>query len=353
MNADIDVYGNFEGGNPQDPNSIKLLGAAEFAVYPFSEDEDPVYKFRLDVVIANNGGENAGVHLAVHWGDEEFIGYRNVVYLRSGPGSWRAHEGRVVGDVVEFELDVAAGETHVTLNPVYGYGDYLSCVRRCEKAGVWNTELMARTGQGRDIWLFERAGKRAKPTVLILARTHPYETAGSYCAEGILFEIERNGPSRFGDANLFVVPMVCADGVAGGMCKLDRVGGEDLARSQNTTHPVIGSQFELVDRIRPDFVIDFHNWMIPDRDGLFYERPMWMRSFARRMNRRNKTTRRWNIGSRHILFPRQPDGVKAYAQRRWRSRCMTVEFPWRGREIEQVRGLGVDALSVLINMIGR
>jgi len=29
MSADINIYGNFEGGKPQDPDSIKRLGAAE------------------------------------------------------------------------------------------------------------------------------------------------------------------------------------------------------------------------------------------------------------------------------------------------------------------------------------
>jgi len=37
MEHDLNVYGDFDGGNPQEPGSIVRLAEDEFAVYPFSE----------------------------------------------------------------------------------------------------------------------------------------------------------------------------------------------------------------------------------------------------------------------------------------------------------------------------
>jgi len=351
MEHDLNVYGDFDGGNPQEPGSIVRLAEDEFAVYPFSEDGDGTYKFRLGVVIANNRAQPARINLKVHWDDEEYIGYRDVVYIRSSNGPWRACKGNIDGGSVELEVDVPVGRTHLTLNPAYGYEDCLDCVRSCQTSHFLTTEVLVRTVAGRDVWLVKRGGHRSQPTILVLARTHPYETAGSFCVEGILRQMERNGKLSFRDTNLYVIPMVCADGVVSGMCKLDRVGGDDLALSEDMTHPVTRAQCELVDAIRPDFVLDFHNWMIPDYDGLFYERPMWMRRFTRRMERRVQAPKPWQLGTRWRFFARRPNGVKAYAQRRCRSRCMTVEFPWRARTPDQMMRLGVDTMDVLTELI--
>ena len=50
---------------------------------------------------------------------------------------------------------------------------------------------------------------------------------------------------------------------------------------------------------------------------------------------------------------REPDGVKAYAQRRWGSRCMTVELPWRNRTVGDMMRLGAGALDVLTELVER
>ena len=61
------ITGTFEGGNPQNPQSIVHSGENTFAIHPFSEDEDPIYKFRLDVKVLENGGASQRVKLRIHW----------------------------------------------------------------------------------------------------------------------------------------------------------------------------------------------------------------------------------------------------------------------------------------------
>ena len=63
----IQIFGNFDGGNPQDPKSIIQTSPNAFTIIPYSEDNDPSYKFRLDVNVENNTKETMKLHLSIDW----------------------------------------------------------------------------------------------------------------------------------------------------------------------------------------------------------------------------------------------------------------------------------------------
>jgi len=349
----LHITGSFEGGNPQDPESIVLTDKDTFLVQPFSEDGDPIYKFRLDLKAVSNSDEQQRVNLRICWKDEEYAKYRTRLFANSGNSDWECHEGRIEGDTVVFELNLSVAETHLTLNPKYDYQDYLAMVDRAGQSSEISNRLITRTDEGRDVRLLTTPEKNADLRILMTARTHPYETAGSYCLEAIVEEILGQKTDFLRGVQLFVIPMLCPDGVSNGLCKLSRVGGEDMARSENTNDGLVSSLFSVIDEIRPHFILDFHNWMLPDRNGIFYENPRWMRRFARSVDRCGHGDREWTLGVHRKFFAKRPQGMKAYAKSHYGTRCMTIEYPWFGRSVKEMKKLGIDTAKTLVQMLTR
>ena len=95
-------------------------------------------------------------------------------------------------------------------------------------------ELMGKSREDRDIHLV-RIGKvdRTLPNFLIQARDHAYETAGSYCVEGIAdFLLSGNELASYilSKFNVYILPMTSVDGVYNGMSRLTWERGANLNR---------------------------------------------------------------------------------------------------------------------------
>lgn len=343
------ITGSFAGGNPQSQENIVALGGRSYAIFPYSEDEDPVYKFRLDLKVSRDSSDTGDIALVFDWKEERFSEYRSRIFVKFPGEEWVCRNGLCDGSQVTLSLDPPSGETYLTLNPKYDYQDYLDLVHRFSAAGDLEKELVYTSRSGREVWLLSSRVPDDSLRILVTARTHPYETGGSYCVEGFLESrvLGKNGPPP----KLFILPMLSPDGVCDGLCKLSQAGGEDIARSSNREDPLVDRLFLLIDRIRPHFILDFHNWMLPHENGLFYESPRWMRKFVRVLERKGHADRRWRLGTRRRFFPETPSGVKAYAKQKYGTRCMTVEYPWFGRTIHQMKALGADTVATLTELL--
>ena len=195
MRDTIQITGNFDGGNPKDPDSIIQTGPNSFTVIPFSEDNDPNYKFRLDIKVFNHTADIIKSDLSIDWQEPKFNPLRDYVYLKhvSDP-DWTYVPMRVNGSKTEGQINFRPGETYVCLHPKYSYGDYLRFVSAIEESELIKKEKIGLSAEGREIWMVKIGGEieHARKKIMLVSRIHPYETAGSYCIEGIVNHFSKN-----------------------------------------------------------------------------------------------------------------------------------------------------------------
>jgi hypothetical protein len=349
----ITIRGDFDGGNPQQRDRIIRLSEKEFIVYPFSEDEDPNYKFRMDLKIQNSAQSARTVSLTVDWQTEKYMEYRDYIYVnRFGGEDWHFHPAKIQKTKSIHDLPVGPGESYLCLHPRYNYEDYLNFVGSIPESGFVEKDLLGLSQEGREIWCFKISDShdKRKSNILGVARIHPYETSGSYCAEGIIgayadpTEKMKRVLEKY---NIYIVPMISPDGVYHGFGKLTSWAGVDLSKQVEEKDASSVLLKSLIDTIKPSVYMEFHNWMFKDSDGIFYLNAINSYRFIVRMPSQTRYGKNWKPMLRRKIFSFFPTGFKKYCKEKYRSICVCFEYPWFNRDIPAMRKLGASTLSAI------
>ena len=347
---DITVTGDFDGGNPREPNRFIRQGDNRFIIIPFSEDGDANYKFRLDVNFHNKASAPQHIQLLIDWQDLQFNKLRNHVYIRNdNDENWVYRPMHVQGSTAAGDLLLLPGITSVSLSPRYSYRDYIGTVSQLPKETFFS-KVIGKTPNDREIWAIEWNPCKSLPEarIVIVARIHPYETAGSYCMEGIIKYLcklkAHNAPQRIKNKAVYLLPMANPDGVSLGLCKRSDVDGVDMSKSLNFNEPPLQYIKSWLDDIGPDIYIELHNWMLPDLDGIFYMNRIQVRQFLKRFPSQYRFGKVWRIFLKNYFFSTERLGLKKYCCDRFRSKTAVLEFSWKNRSIRDMQRLGVASL---------
>ena len=368
MADSIEIYGNFDGGNPQDPNAIIQTGPNAFTIIPFSEDNDPNYKFRLDLKIFNNSSDTIILDLTIDWQEPRFNHLRNYIYLKhSDDADWFYHPMQVNRTQAMGTIEFQEGETYVCLHPKYNYLDYLHFVAGIPENDIIKKEKIGLSPEGRELWLIRIGAEteRTRKRIMLVSRIHPYETSGSYCIEGIVNHFIENlshfsnppapssnlpFPFNASPFTVFLIPMANPDGVYNGLCKKTALHGIDLSKEKDGRNGVWRIIAELVDSIRPAVYCEIHNWMYPDLDGLFFLNRYEAWRFTRNFPSQASFKKRWKVFLKKGFLRQHPGGFKKYCRDNYNAVTMAVEYPWFLRTTDNMKNLGVMTLKGLINL---
>ena len=362
FNNKISISGNFDGGNPKDPNNIIQTAPNSFTIIPFSEDNDPNYKFRLDAKIINRSAVTRKVKIHIQWQEDTYNTLRDYVFLKNAKSDWRYLPAHLNGTESVIELDFPPGETYLCLHPKYNYQDYVDFVSSVPESELIKKTLVGRTAEGRELWMIKLSTKQspAKKKILLTARIHPYETAGSYCIEGIVdYFTNHNSPFKTQNSKLkialspftfYLIPMANPDGVFHGLCKKTAITGIDLAKEMNSSEPTWAALKEVIDAVRPHIYCEIHNWMHKDSDGIYFLNWLQAKRFVKNMPSQESFGKRWRTMLRKKLFAISPLGFKKYCKEEFGSTCLCLEYPWFGRTVEDMKKLGIDTLMALTKM---
>jgi len=272
----IQVTTNHEGANPQDDRFVEQTGPLSFTVTPQSEDGDSNYKFAFDVVIENSGKEPVEVALTIDWDEPPdvgtmYMGARRSLFLGSG-NAWSEVAGRLHEDMAHFSLPVPPGKHHACLSPPYTSEDLRAFFERAEHLSGTQHIVFGHTAEGRPLEALVLDALNGQESVLlVLGRGHPYETAGSYCVDGVLELLRgKEGAAMRAHRRVILAPVMNPDGAAHGLCKRTTLGCDITHEGRGYDDPTARAVVELVEetiQAGHGALWDVHGWMIA-QDGM-------------------------------------------------------------------------------------
>ncbi len=324
-------------------------------IWPYSEDGDGNYRFRFEVNLENYGLEARKLKFTLDWQEERFNELRDYILIKHElDPDWSLIPMSVCGSRTKGTVEVRPGQTSMSLHPRYSYSDYLEFIKGIKSVGeLVTSEKVGISDEGREIWMLKIPfeGKRDDRKIVLVARIHPYETAGSYCMEGIVqhFLAQKPGSSNsdLAGTDIYLLPMINPDGVHNGLCKLTREGGADLSKVVDSDDQSSRTLKAVLDRIRPHVYCELHNWMIPDFDGIYFLNWYQAWRFIKNFPNQRAYGKNWKVTLRKRFFSIRHQGFKRYCKKRFNSVSLCLEFPWRNRGCSEMRDLGVHTIRAL------
>jgi hypothetical protein len=369
--GEIVVMAEFDGGNPQCSSDIVKVDDTTFRIYPYSEDCDDNYMFRVDIKVCSSHLQTKQITLLMEWRAwqaERYMADRDTFFCKHEDGEWELVRGSVEKNVTTLRLKVQPGETMVCMNASYNYDALQGYIRSLHGNPFVTTAIAGFSQENRNIWCLEltddKVPEERKIKLMMITRVHPYETASSYCAESIIAHLLSEDPSVKGMMAKFIfymIPMPNPDGVYNGLCKLTRVNGFDFSHGNILTCRDRAGRtlLDLARQIRPQFVLDIHSLMDRERDQIGSSDERLLRAFMEAMPDQVDVGRRWTILLRRYEAPAEPPDERlhysftSYCVEELGATSFVLGFSWFDRSFEKMEWTAIKAFNVLTAAIMR
>jgi hypothetical protein len=294
----------------------------------------------------------------IDWEEPSYMHLRTSLhYARLGSSDWRVLPGVVIDETrCEFIFDQPPGTYEISLLPTYGLERMDRLAEDFGDRG--EVRVVGRTDEAAGVHSFRLGGvEGSRPVIVAVGRVHPYETAGSYCLEGVIRRYAED-PEYAGlltrTFDWIVVPVASPEGVRKGFCRYSGSGGQgyDNCREVGPDDPFVHLMSELRTKETVAGYLDIHNWMHQDRDGISYANCLDMLRFQRRLNARRPHDKPWRGTRGRMCMARKTRGVMRVMQRAG-AFCLALEYPWGGRTVEDMAQLGQASALAFAGLVER
>lgn len=364
-----------DGGTPRRASRITPLGDREFRIAACAEEEESPLRHavsRLDLIAVNPGDRDRTVTLHLDLSgdgkrkklDHDARGFggmlkRDYLYVQEPGKPWRRVDGSVDDWTCTVSFTAVPGETRIGLSPWYPFEDYRTYMGSLPRHPHLAKAVAGKSDGGREIWELTitdpsvPAGEKRR--IFWHAREHAYECFSSFAMEGLVaFLLSEEAAEIRRRYAITLHPMTNVDGVARGY---EYRWSYDFPKPRGTATAAV--TWGAIDRLRPDLVITWHNWIAPrDGDVVFYTddeagtptRRAWD-LFTQRFPSPRAVGHRWLDETNPIRYnwagrSLSEDNVHQYAMKRYGSRVWGWEMPWWGRDagdpLQNARKHGAD-----------
>jgi len=357
----VDIQVGFDGSCPHFAKGVKKMGRNRFVLFPGvrrskGESEEKVGAgSRLYVRAVNSGSRPAAVQVVADWETPQRTEHHDLGYTRhETQNEWTMIPGWRDGARVEYRLSLPPGVTELALYPEYNVAAVTAFVDALKAQGV-SVDILGRSREKRPLYLISLPSPNPKARNFFLqVRDHAYETAGSFCVEGIV-EFLRSGEelaaflrSKF---NVFICPMTNPDGVYNGLSRLTWERGADMNRlitKPDAAHDALKAAHE---RIRPFAFMNIHNWTHKFMDGLLANEEQIATLVRQHMPDDHAHFKRWMVETSLEFLRKQRASFCPDEWKSWKNYCRdqfgaagcTFEFPWFALNTADMRRKGRQA----------
>jgi hypothetical protein len=369
-------------------NSLKIItgfdGAAPFSADGITEKENGTFEARpswrpspgiseealgsgsrFSIKVQNSSDTEEIFRCHINWQDEEKKRLRHhdwVSVLFPGAEDWTMRPAGVDDSGARISLPLPLGITHIGTSPWYGYETAINYLN--SKAGIFSSQYrsIGKSEENRDIPLLlidDSKGWKNKEDFLYMGRNHAYESAGSYCAEGMIDFLLSDDPlAEYFRAKyrFHFLPMTNPDGTHNGMSRLTAPQGADLNRCRKQNDAAWQALKDYVDESKPTLLLNIHNWMIKTKDGLLANTKTFAENFMELMPDQHEDGHKWLVEWNELFLtriqkqkcPEESESWKNYAQEKFNATCLTLEFPWFNRTTKRMKEIGKKALTAFL-----
>jgi Zinc carboxypeptidase len=360
----IKVISGFDGSCPHFEAGVKQNSSSSFTLFPgyrreegFSEENSKQGGSRFYTKIENLHTRPKNINIIADWGIDKRTAHHDQGYIRFYGEEWQAVTAiKLNATQFKYEFSAMPGITELALFPEYNYNDCQVYIEKLKAAGV-DTKTIGQSEDGRDIWIINllSSNHNAK-NFFIQARDHGYETAGSYCIEGMTELLLSDMPiSRYlrGKFNFHIIPMTNPDGVFRGMSRMSREKGADMNRVHTTPDKAHDILRKTLDEICPKVHMNIHNWTNKYVDGLLANDIGIAQKILQHFPDDHANFKRWRIETTEEYLkanklddvPEKNKSWKNYCKENFDSYAVNFEFPWFAMLPKQMKNKGKKALS--------
>lgn len=293
-----------------------------------------------------NSGPQRQIGIRLRWAEFTCMQFRGFAYLKER-GRHKLVTGSLMPTATAYRLDVPPGVSHFGAVPWYSNEDadrFMAGVCR-EVKGAHVIDI-GHTKEGRPIpclVLGARGGRPRKRHVVLVAREHATETAGSFAIEKVVRHLTRTpqGKRLLQSFVFHVLPTANPDGVAHGR-KLPQEAPIEVSdlhyAGMTSSDPTCLAVREYLLASEPAGMVNYHGYLDPVPEVIFYDRSDGMAMLD------------------HLL-QRKSDREAPVCYAKWQARdtrtmpghCAThfgtvvglFELPWTGRTVRAVETLGL------------
>lgn len=362
----IEIITGFDGSSPADKSSIETPPSHnKFIIYPNKRKLNAgrnwlePFSSRLSVKIANHGKRFVKTIITVDWQVEDHMQHKDFGYVKEdNREEWMMIPGKRKNNKTEYLLQLSPGITHLGLYSDYSYGQYLNFIKTLESKGA-KVSLSGKSRQKRNIYLVEFCRRQKDlPSFLMQMRDHPYETAGSYMAEGIVeFLFSDSALSNYikNKFNIYMLPMTNVDGVYNGLTRHTAEKGADLNRVKTVPDPAHNTIRKVIDKTKPLAYMNIHNYQDKFSDGLYVNDERIADIFQKHMPADLEHYKRWDVQTSFDFLrandftecPEEHKSWKNYVREKYKGIGANLEFPWFMLNTSDMREKGKKAFIAM------